>query len=219
MDAERAKVDLLRVKVALDKFNVPLILSHGVCLGVIRENRFLPWDSDIDLFILSSAPYENVVKAIKFVNDSGFEFWETYRTPKGKIIHWSFAPTLGNIAVCIKMLHPSRDPKFFLETGIALGQRRPTITLLPSRFFNPPKEIKFLNHKFLVPNPPEEYLTGCYGSNWRVPTRRTDIWREGRKWKIYLAAACKESLWSHIIRENAPARIRYLRKLGRSLEE
>lgn len=213
MDEERGKRDLLRVKEIFDKFNVPLILGKGVLLGVIRENRILPWDGDIDLFILASNPYENIVKAIDLMNKSGFEFWETYKTPKGKIIHWAFAPTRGNTPVCFKMLCPSKDPNFVMETGIALGKRKATITLLAAHLFNPPKEITFLGQKFLVPNPPEKYLTKNYGWDWKMP-RKNNSWKRRRKWKICFANECEESPWPEIIRENAPVRIEYLKVHG-----
>jgi len=213
MSKERTEKDLLRIKKIFDEFNVPIILGKGVLLGVIRENQILPWDSDIDLFILASNPYENIVKAIDLMNKSGFEFWETYKIPKGKIIHWSFAPTRGNTPACVKMLYPSKDPKFLIETGIALGKRKATITLLPVHLFNPPKEIIFLNQKFLVPNPPEEYLAKNYGNNWRMPIKNGG-WKRGRKWKIRFANECEESPWPTIIREDAPARIEYLQIHG-----
>lgn len=112
------------------------------------------------------------------------------------------------------MLCPSKDPKFVVETGIAMGKRRATITLLPTRLFDPLKEIEFLGHKFLVPNPPEEYLVKNYGDNWKMPIK-DGSWKQGRKWRIYFAVECKESPWPEIIREDAPARIENLKRRGK----
>ena len=35
----------------LDKSNVPYVLEAGTLLGVVREDRLLPWDTDMDITI------------------------------------------------------------------------------------------------------------------------------------------------------------------------
>ncbi|MEE9465867.1 MAG: LicD family protein, partial [Candidatus Neomarinimicrobiota bacterium] len=34
----------------LDRLRIPYGLDAGTLLGIIRENRLLPWDNDIDLY-------------------------------------------------------------------------------------------------------------------------------------------------------------------------
>ena len=43
------------------------------------------------------------------------------------------------------------------------------LSILPLRIFIQPMEIEFIGQKFLVPNPPEEYLRLKYGPEWRTP--------------------------------------------------
>ncbi|GAG97124.1 unnamed protein product, partial [marine sediment metagenome] len=97
-------------------FQVPLILIQGTLLGAIRENALLSWDKDFDFAVLSSVPYENILKAINYFSETlKWTGWETYSTPEGKTIHWSFSnlrisqPTFG-----IKMLFPLKILIFFV---------------------------------------------------------------------------------------------------------
>jgi len=49
MDEKEARHALKKVKQALDKKNIEYWLDAGTLLGAVRENRFIPWDHDIDL--------------------------------------------------------------------------------------------------------------------------------------------------------------------------
>jgi len=199
METNVAKIYLLKMRSICEKFGVPLILAKGVLIGAIRDNALLPGDKDIDLFTLYTAPYEKIVQAVKEFIENGFKYLEIYKIPSGKIIHWSF-DTKANLHFCFKILSPSIDPNFLCETGIVNGrQTEPTITLLPTHLFVLPKEIIFLGHKFLVPNPPEDYLTNNYG-NWRVPYSQNQNWRKSRTWQIYPVSKCPKSPWKSISR-------------------
>lgn len=213
MDIELANRTLLRAKKIFDECGAPLILAQGILLGAVRENRILPWDGDIDLYLLSSVPYDNIIRAIQKIRDSGFGFWESYHIPTGKIIHWSFAASKNEVAICFKILHPAKNPDFICETGIYLGGRRPTITLLPARLFFPPAKIQFLGQTFLAPNPPEEFLVGEY-NDWKTPVKNGS-WMKLRSWPTFFAKECKESPWSDIIRVDEPARVEYLQRGGK----
>ena len=60
-------------------------------------------------------------------------------------------------------------------------------TQIPAKLFTEPKEIEFVNEKFLVPIPPEEYLRRKYGEEWRTP-KRPGVYPKGVVSKIPSAA-------------------------------
>jgi len=51
---EKSLADLRRVVEILDRENIKYWICHGTLLGIIRENRLLPWDNDIDIGVFSS---------------------------------------------------------------------------------------------------------------------------------------------------------------------
>ena len=56
-----AKKMLRSVCGILDKNNIPYVLEGGTLLGIVRENRLLPWDNDLDLTIIEQ-DMDNVLK-------------------------------------------------------------------------------------------------------------------------------------------------------------
>lgn len=212
MDTDHANRSLLLVSNIFDAVKLPLIITAGALLGIIRENRLLPWDHDIDLWTLSTSPYADITKVMEQLPEQNFVPWEIYKTPSGKIIHWTFHR--GGINICFKILHPTKDEKFMCATGIFWGRRKGvTLILIPRHFVSPPAEIEFLGRRFLAPNPPEKYLETQYG-NWKVPVRDTS-WLSSRSWEVHLAKECILSPWEDIFRIDMPARIEDLKRRGK----
>ena len=53
MNPENAKSVLIELKTIFDQLNVKFWLRRGVLLGAVRENRFIPYDHDIDISIMA----------------------------------------------------------------------------------------------------------------------------------------------------------------------
>ena len=158
IDRAFAEGILREAKRILDQLGVVFFLRQGTCLGAFRDNELIPWDDDLDLGSvlglhgLSEKSMEPVVAAFR---DSGYfasidisDHYINAAMVKSSIrIDWA----------CYRII----DNSIFHYPGIRL----------PTRLFTHLKEIEFLEEKFLVPNPPEEYLGIKYGVSWKTPSK------------------------------------------------
>ena len=159
MDTSVAAALLREAKEVFDEHAVVFFLRQGTCLGAVRDNAFIPWDDDIDIGSIEGL-HGFDERVIEPVADSfmarGFH---VRRSSFGDREIW-LALMKHNIRidwVCfrVRKQHIAHFP----------GVR------IPVRLFTDLKEIDFIGEKFLVPNPPEEYLRHKYGPNWMTPNR------------------------------------------------
>ena len=156
MDLAVAERALKEAKQILDKLGVVFLLSSGTCLGAIRDNAFIPWDDDIDLISvigINGLTEELVDIAVATLRDKGYFIYERHTDSE---IGMSTMKDYMRIGwECMRII----------DDSIWVYPR----TRIPANLFTQPKEIEFLGEKFLVPNPPEEYLRLKYGEEWMVP--------------------------------------------------
>jgi hypothetical protein len=158
MDASVAATLLHEAKEIMGEHGVVFFLRQGTCLGAVRDNAFITWDDDIDIGSIEGLhgfdermiePVADSFRARGFyVKRSSFDGETWVGVIKHNIrIDW--------VCFRVRKQHVVHFP----------GAR------IPVRLFTHLKEIDFIGEKFLVPNPPEEYLHYKYGLNWRTPNR------------------------------------------------
>jgi hypothetical protein len=156
INPELAKPMLKEAKEIMDPLGIPFWLRQGTCLGAVRDQAFIPWDDDIDLGCviglngLTEDMIEPVFDAFRergyYVNVESNDRW---------------------IAAGMMKSSTRIDLTFFriIDDNIF---HFPFIWI-PARLFANLKEIEFMDGKYFVPNPPEDYLTAKYGPNWITP--------------------------------------------------
>jgi hypothetical protein len=158
VDVRVAERNLREAKRIFDRLGVTFLLNSGTCLGAVRDNAFIPWDDDIDLVSVAGVnalTEETRQEAARAFTESGFFVGENKVREYKSVsmirdyvrVDWSCAYPVGG--------HVHSFP----------GVR------LPAGLFANPREVDFLGERFLVPNPPEEYLRLKYGEEWMVPKR------------------------------------------------
>ena len=147
---------LKEVKRIFDDQGIVFWLGSGTCLGCIRENRFIPWDDEMD--------------TASVIGMHGLDEKTVYRIAN-VFKRNGFYPRIRN--------NPRYMSVAFVKDGIRTDWTCHRIidggaiefpgVKLPLHIFTQPMEVEFIGQKFRVPNPPEEYLSLKYGPEWRTP--------------------------------------------------
>ncbi len=166
---------IVKVATILDKNNFDYTLDGGTILGIVRENRLLPWDNDIDFSILNPKK-ESVDTILKILKTKGFRirlrYFEKDYAPyfkKGgvrmiKIRNKKFFGLLkGNVCLDIFVKYQHEDNFYWL-----IGNN--VIKSVPKSFYEVSDKIKFQNYSYPIPANTEEYLSYRYG-NWQEPKK------------------------------------------------
>jgi len=158
MDMTTAEALLKEAKQILDRLGVVFFFRHGTCLGAVRDNAFIEWDDDLDIgsvIGLHGLTEEGVRNAADVFKEHGFEA--------------SIQENELNLSVDLKKSGTQMDWTCYRIIDDSIYQW--PVVKIPVSLHTDLKEIDFLGEKFLVPNPPEEYLRLKYGPEWMIPKK------------------------------------------------
>jgi len=156
LDPAAAAERLKDVKRIMDQLGVVFFIIQGTCLGAVRENRFIPWDDEMDtasVIGLHGFTEETIEGVIDAFTENGYY---AHIDHAARSVGISFVKSAIRVDwTCFRII----DDSIFQYPGVRT----------PVRLFTELKEIDFIGEKFLVPNPPEEYLRIKYGPDWSIP--------------------------------------------------
>jgi len=141
---------LLDAKNSLDSHQIPFFLISGTLLGVIREDKLLEHDYDIDIGIDETVSYEKITSA--FLSTGLFE------PEENNFQNYFFSFTHLNGTKIDIFIHYKINEKY---------RHRTSYVAWDNTHFDL-KPYTFLNQEFLIPKDPEKYLEENYG-NWQTP--------------------------------------------------
>ena len=151
-----AKRMLKKVCGILDKNDIPYVLEGGTLLGIVRENRLLPWDNDLDITIIEQ-DMDNVLKlrrqfwwaGYKFINPSESPFMldsplSSVRLIKVKTKKYFLASGLGIMDIFVKK---KIEGKYYW----LVGKRDHVLKSVPSHFYENFTRYNFEGYDYSVP--------------------------------------------------------------------
>jgi len=161
-----------RITRVLEKNNIPYILEAGTLLGVVRENRLLPWDNDVDITITRQHE-KKLLDAVWQIRRLGYKvrikrykrdlkYFKEGEVRIIKIKHFTlpFFQSDMNVDIFLKRLV---DEEYFWTVGV----HRPVLKSVPRRFYEELGELAFKGKKYSVPKDYKGYLTEHYG-DWQT---------------------------------------------------
>ena len=153
-----------------DELELDVYPIYGTLLGMVRDDDFIGWDTDVDMAYLSKC---NTNKAVLNEFNMICKFLEEKKLLLTRIktashLHvWS--PNKG-LRIDLWISWMDNKGKYHLVWTIS-GEMDSSIIL-------PFKTIQFKNYTFLQINNPEQYLNEAY-HNWRIPLSGTEtVWKK-----------------------------------------
>jgi lipopolysaccharide cholinephosphotransferase len=170
------------VAIILEKSKIPYVLEAGTLLGIVREDRLLPWDNDVDITI--TREHAKKLLAIRW------KFWlKGYRT-RVRVFEKDTGPFKKGTPRILKI--QTRKFLFFRDVSMmdifikdlmqdeyfwTVGVQEPVLKAAPRRFYDEHTAYPFRGKQFSVPKDYIGYLEYHYG-DWKTPRKewnyRTD---------------------------------------------
>ena len=180
----KAKKMLKIVCRTLDENNIPYTLEAGTLLGIVRENRLLPWDNDIDITITDD--YLDKLISIRW------KLWVAgYRTrirrsrkdmpyfPAGSVrllkIQTRILLFFKGVSLLDIFVKTKVDKKYYWTEGV----KSPILKSVPYHFHKNLTKISFDGYDYSIPEKYEDYLAVRYG-DWKTPIKKYDYRKDDK---------------------------------------
>lgn len=158
--------------------NIPFALDGGTALGVVREGRLLPWDTDVDIAVdFSHLPKLKKATVKLFLKGYRIRYRQVsadigpFRKGEVRLIKiWrrKFGFLKGEALVDVFLRKTQDGQAYWL-----LGSDHLTLNAMPETFHREVTSVSFNDRMFSVPAATDEFLTYRYG-DWKTPVKEWD---------------------------------------------
>ncbi|AWV91135.1 hypothetical protein DN745_18105 [Bradymonas sediminis] len=151
MNMAQCKENLFVLADILDAQSIRYGIIYGTLLGAIRDNGFIPWDEDVDLFVLD----EDRQLFLSLLFEMRQEDLEVVRYT-------------GDL---LSLMRGSDYIDIYFMRRKLFGDRVCGADRLRARFFETRETIQFLGRSFPTVAEPEAFLDYAYGKDWKTPIK------------------------------------------------
>lgn len=190
MDRQVAFENLKEIVPLLDGLGIHYGPSFGTLLGIVRENDFIAWDEDIDMYVLKEDE-ERFVDGLWTLREHGFEL---VRYDKRGIYSVMRNDEYIDFYILWKFTSEVRTtggPSFILE-----------------RYLQDTADYDFKGINLRIPRDYDDFLSFQYG-DWRTPVQYADF--RMPQWRIFLGRI-RWALKSLVPKSWYPVLFRWLRR-------
>jgi len=166
---------LHEVTTQLERTSTPYWLEGGTLLGIIREDRLLPWDNDMDISMYKTDQKVLMPIMIKLFFKGYRISTKRYRQDIGPfkkgelrmIKIRNFEPFFRKGKVMLDIfLKRKQENKYFWIVGV----KSPVLKSSPAPFYDELDWVEFNKKKYMIPKDYEGYLTYRY-KDWKTPVK------------------------------------------------
>lgn len=167
---------LVEIQNILYDLGIVNFADFGTLLGIVRENRLLEHDLDLDIGVFASENEKHIIR--KVLERKGYKLWRSYyfnnlvvedsfRFRKVKVDINYYKKTNNNLITWL----------FYTKPGeiYRLKNERSIVEMKYSKITGT-KSIECGKYKIIIPNEAEELLAEKYGENWRIPDKSWIYW-------------------------------------------
>ncbi len=175
-NAEIALAMLKDVTDAMDEHGVRYWLDFGTLLGIVRENRILPWDDDMDISVFEEDRWKVEKIVLPTIKKKLYRVYTRYFSQEDSVLNKGdirafrvrnsrFGFMRGFVKIDIFVMYKNTDSYYWYELGAKHK--------LPSEYLQELDTIEFNGKTYSKPKNHDAYLTHHYG-DWRTPNKDFD---------------------------------------------
>ncbi|MCF7793941.1 MAG: LicD family protein [Candidatus Cloacimonetes bacterium] len=166
---------LQKITEVMEEHEIPYILEAGTLLGIVRENRLLPWDDDVDItirrhdsdkFLRNLDAFRKLGYKVRVKRyQRNLKYFKKGELRMIKIKHFSLPFFQSDVCVDV-FVKKLIGAEYYWTVGV----HKPVLKSVPRRFYDELGKLDYNGKKYSIPEDYKGYLTEHYG-NWQTPVK------------------------------------------------